>query len=316
MSQRMRVLNAREYNTFLKNRGKFFGLIRKTCLIWYAKGIKQQRGGNYRYSDALILAMHTISYLTSSALGQTVGIFEDYIEVFKLHLTVPNFSTLSRRLKTLDVKIVDHRQSNRDISNVDVIIDSSTINIYNTGGGHSKSNATNRFYKHYDQVRKMHVALDLDHKDVLSFSYGQGASSDHLAVKSLIENINAKHIQTLRADRAYDRFISYKLCYDHDIQPIIPPIRVAAIKQGTYFQSRNRVIEEISLHGSYEQGLKERKVKVGYGLRSYVEGFFSRFKRIFGFSFKNKTEQNRANELKINAISLIILTPSAGLNLD
>ena len=42
----------------------------------------------------------------------------------------------------------------------------------------------------------MHVALDLYDKDVLSFSYGQGASSDHLAVKELISNIDTKHIKT------------------------------------------------------------------------------------------------------------------------
>lgn len=299
MSQKMRVLNSSAYNTFLKNRGKIFSLIKNTCPIWYAKGIKKQRGGNYQYSDALILTMYTVSYLTSSALRQTVGIFEDYIELCKLALSTPNFSTLSRRLKKLDVKILDHRQSKSDFSDVEIIIDSSTINMYNTGGGHSKANATHRSYKHYAQVRKMHVALDLDYKDVLSFSYGQGASSDHLAVKELIDSIDTKHIKTLRADRAYDRLTCYKLCYDHNIQPIIPPIRVAAIKDGTYFQERNRVIQEIALHGRYEDGLKQWKLKVGYGLRSYVEGFFSRFKRIFGFSFKNKTEQNRANELKI-----------------
>lgn len=181
----MKVLNVRAYNTFLKNRGKFFGLIKNTCPIWYAKVIKKQRGGNYQYSDALTLTMHTISYLTSSALRQTVGIFEDYIELFKLNLNVPNFSTLSRRLKTLDVKIIDHRQSKCNISGVDIIIDSSTINIYNTGGGYSKANATNRSYKHYAQVRKMHVALDLAHKDVLSYAYSQGAFSDHLEVHFL-----------------------------------------------------------------------------------------------------------------------------------
>ncbi|WP_374698227.1 hypothetical protein [Wolbachia endosymbiont (group B) of Limnophora tigrina] len=36
-----------------------------------------------------------------------------------------------------------------------------------------------------------------------------------------------------------------------------------------------------------------------YGLRSHVETFFFRFKRIFGFSFKNKSEINREKELLI-----------------
>lgn len=294
----MIISNAKEYNTFLKNRGKFFGLIAQTCTTWYAKG-RKKKGGNYQYSDALIMTMHTISYLTSSALRQTVGLFEEYIEIFKLDLTVPDFSTMSRRLKTLDVKIIDHRKSKHSVTDVEILIDSSTINIYNTGGGHSKTNGSNRSYKGYDQVRKMHVALDLNSKDVLSYSYGKGASSDHLAVKELLKKIDNRHIKSLRADRAYDRLICYKLCHDQQIRPIITPMSTASLREELYLQKRNQVIQEIRLHGSYEIGLKEWKSKVHYGLRYCIEGFFSRFKRIFGFSCKNKTEKNRENELKI-----------------
>ncbi len=43
--------------------------------------------------------------------------------------------------------------------------------------------------------------------------------------------------------------------------------------------------------------------KVNYRKRSYIEGFFSRLKQIFGFSFRNKSEINREKEL--NAICLI-----------
>ncbi|WP_264951319.1 MULTISPECIES: hypothetical protein [unclassified Wolbachia] len=49
--------------------------------------------------------------------------------------------------------------------------------------------------------------------------------------------------------------------------------------------------------------MKEWKKEVNYGKRSYIEGFFSRLKQIFGFSFRNKSEINREKEL--NAICLI-----------
>lgn len=49
-------------------------------------------------------------------------------------LPVPNFPTMSRRLK-----ILDHRKSKHDAINVDIIINISMTNIYKMGGGHSKA---------------------------------------------------------------------------------------------------------------------------------------------------------------------------------
>ncbi|MDR2978776.1 MAG: hypothetical protein LBU56_05310 [Rickettsiales bacterium] len=40
------------------------------------------------------------------------------------------------------------------------------------------------------------------------------------------------------------------------------------------------------------------------GQRSYIEGFFSRLKRIFGFSLRNKSEINREKELLIKCYLL------------
>ncbi len=104
MPERMRVCNSSEYNIFLKNRGKFFCLIKKILPHWYSRGGAKQRGANNQYSDELILTMHTVSYITSSALRQTVGIFEEYVEQCNLNFVVPNFSTMSRKLQRLNVE--------------------------------------------------------------------------------------------------------------------------------------------------------------------------------------------------------------------
>jgi hypothetical protein len=128
------------------------------------------KGANYKYSDELILTMYTTAYMTFSPLRQTEGIFEDYVENFRLNLTVPDYSTMSTRLKKLNIKITDYRKNKNDIDDVEILIDSSSINIYNTNNGHNKENANNRQYQHYDQVRKMHTTLDVENKNVLSSS--------------------------------------------------------------------------------------------------------------------------------------------------
>ncbi len=48
-----------------------------------------------------------------------------------------------------------------------------------------------------------------------------------------------------------------------------------------------------------KDGVKEWKKEAVYGKRSYIEGFFSRLKQIFGFSFRNRSEVNREKELLI-----------------
>ncbi|WP_353277016.1 transposase [Wolbachia endosymbiont (group A) of Agelastica alni] len=92
-------------------------------------------------------------------------------------------------------------------------------------------------------------------------------------------------IKALYADRAYDRHKFYKLCNEYDIKAKIPPINNAAeYPEIDYMSDRNAAIRLIKLYG--EDGVKEWKKKVNYGKRSYIEGFFSRLKQIFGFSFR------------------------------
>lgn len=237
----------------------------------------------------LLLKMHAIAYITNSALRQTAGIFEDYIELIGSRLDVPDFSTISRRLKTLNVRIIDHRKDKNNTNDIEIAVDSSGINIY-SALNHSKANADSRKYRHNDQVRKMHVAIDLDNKNILSFVYSSGVFPDHLALRHLIINIDGQRINSLRADGAYDKSECHKICHENYIKLIIPPIKTAALKKEDHFNKRNMAIKEITSYQSYEEGVRAWKERAIYGKRSHVEGFFSRFKRIFGFSFNNKLE--------------------------
>ncbi|WP_341818291.1 transposase [Wolbachia endosymbiont (group B) of Ennomos erosarius] len=89
-----------------------------------------------------------------------------------------------------------------------------------------------------------------------------------------------------------------KQCNQYGIKTKIPPKNNAAEHPKLdYMLDRNAAIQLMKLHG--ENGIKRWKEEVNYGKRSYIEEFFSRLKRIFGFSFKNKSETNREKELLI-----------------
>ncbi|MCM1002219.1 hypothetical protein DM84_03145 [Wolbachia pipientis] len=53
-----------------------------------------------------------------------------------------------------------------------------------------------------------------------------------------------------------------------------------------------------------KDGVKGWKKRVNYGKRSYIEGFFSRLKQIFGFSLRNKSEISRGKELLVKCYLL------------
>ncbi len=63
-----------------------------------------KRGRRPVYSDAAIQTCLTMKVLFGMALRQTTGFVESLLGLISLDWAVPNFSTLSRRQKTLKVK--------------------------------------------------------------------------------------------------------------------------------------------------------------------------------------------------------------------
>jgi hypothetical protein len=64
-----------------------------------------RRGGQQSYNDAALQACLTIKVLFGLPLRQTTGFVESLLALAGLNWTVPNFSTLCRRQKTLPVAI-------------------------------------------------------------------------------------------------------------------------------------------------------------------------------------------------------------------
>lgn len=91
------------YNEALKRRG--------SLTIWFDPEMKWdaaptgKRGRQQTYSDAAVQTCLTIKVLFVMALRQTTGFVESLLKLVGLDWTVPDFSTLSGRQKTLAVNI-------------------------------------------------------------------------------------------------------------------------------------------------------------------------------------------------------------------
>jgi hypothetical protein len=73
-------------------------------MIWQAVP-SGKRGRQQTYSDTAIQTCLTMKVLFGMALRQTMGFVESLLRLADLDWTVPDFSTLSRRQKTLAVDI-------------------------------------------------------------------------------------------------------------------------------------------------------------------------------------------------------------------
>ena len=98
-----KTMNWPAYNKALKRRGSL-AIWFDPDMAWAAKPTGK-RGRQPDYSDAAIQTCLTMKVLFGMALRQTTGFVESLLHLIGLDRAVPDFSTLSRRQKTLKVNI-------------------------------------------------------------------------------------------------------------------------------------------------------------------------------------------------------------------
>jgi len=104
-----KTTNWAEYNAALKRRG--------SLTIWFDPQMAWEaapsgkRGRQQAYSDAAIQTCLTLKVVFGMALRQTTGFVASLLNLAGLDWSVPDFSTLSRRQKTLAVSISCRKSS-------------------------------------------------------------------------------------------------------------------------------------------------------------------------------------------------------------
>lgn len=308
----MKVCNVAEYNESLKQRGRVFHLFHEATRVWLDKEVLKKDKCKNIYSNQLIEILAVLRYLFKYPYRQLEGVLEEYINLMKLDLPVPDYSTLCRRMAKMCLKIHDYRsESHRNVGGkISVLIDSSGINIYHTTGSHSKENSATRQYHGRQQTRKMHILVDLKTRNVLAMEMTDGRTHDSVPVPDLLHTVKQK-ITGVYADAAYDMKQVRQACLERNAKQIIPPRRDARLRSSKkseadgLWDDRNAAVSLIRSYEDYDEGRSAWKKSVGYGKRAYVEACFGRFKTIFGYHFMSKSDMARNNELitKINILN-------------
>jgi len=140
-----------------------------------------KRGRQPNYSDAAIQTCLTMKVLFGMALRQTTGFVESLLCLTNLDWSVPNFSTLSRRQKTLKVNI-PFRGSEGPLH---LLIDSTGIKVEGEGEWNArKHGGTKRRV-----WRKIHMGIDEKKLEIRAAEFTTSDVGDAPMLPDLLDQI-------------------------------------------------------------------------------------------------------------------------------
>ena len=215
-----KTLNWPAYNRALKHRGSLT-IWFDPDMVWAAKPTGK-RGRQPVYSDASVQTCLTMKVLFGMALRQTTGFVESLLRLTGLDWEVPDFSTLSRRQKTLAVNI-PHRGSQGPLH---LLIDSTGIKVEGEGEWNARKHggAKRRVW------RKVHLGIDEETLEIRAVEVTSSDIGDAPMLPELLSQIPAdQDIASVTADGAYDTRKCHDAIAERGAHAVIPPRKNAKL---------------------------------------------------------------------------------------
>ena len=159
--KKYRVTNWCGYNESLRNRGGLTVWITGDARKHWAAPRRRSRGGQPRYSDLAITMCLTLGMVYRLPLRQTQGLIRSISKLMLLEISVPDFSTLSRRGRGLSLPA---RPKIKITDPVHLAIDSTGLKVFDEGEWlQSKYNVKAK----RKRWRKLHLGLNLVTGDIV-----------------------------------------------------------------------------------------------------------------------------------------------------
>ncbi len=228
---------------------------------------KGKRGRPQLYSDHVILMALSIKNVFKLPLRATQGFLKSILKMMNLHLSVPNYTLLSKRAKTLEVPLL--RLSKGE--NLDVVIDSTGLKIYGEGEWKVRTHGVSK----RRTWRKIHLGVDPKSKEILASVITTNDVKDGEVLAEVLDQIPGA-LNMVALDGAYDEGRCYEAISRRLATPVIPPRKGA--RKGV-IEPRNHAIQRIQ-----ETSLKEWKIEANYHKRSLAETTMFRYKTRAGLA--------------------------------
>lgn len=264
-----RVMNWSPYNRSLKKRGDItIWFTEEGIENWYEEESSDKvRGKPKKYSDYAIQTAYILRQVFNLKLRQTEGFVKSILKLMQIDLSVPDYTTVSRRIRELSVKFVFQKPRGK----INLIVDSTGVNVVGEQEwiNHKHGARLRRIW------RKLHIGVT-DDGNIIAGEVTTLRESDIAIAPKLFEQTTNK-VDAVVGDGGY-----YKRRMETTMK-------------------HNENTEEARFIGPPGNGEKN------YGNRLKVEETFSRYKRIIGNKFKAQHFLGQQNEAKISLLILNIM---------
>ena len=259
-------------------------------------------GGQPHYSDLAITTALTLRAVFHLPLRQSAGLIGSILQLLGLDLSVPNFSTLSRRAWSLELPA----QPRATGGAIHLLVDSSGLKLGGPGEwlvekhGTSKRRSWRKLHIGFDAVTGRIVASILTDRDV----------GDASQVGSLLDQI-ADPVELFMGDGGYDR-TGVNTALDErypDATVVVPPPRADAVLSAnaeTEPTQRDRHIQAIAGKGRMAWQRDSQ-----YNQKARVEGQFARWKQVIGDGMRFHSDGARATEVAAAVLNRMLDRPNS-----
>ncbi len=294
-----RKINWSKYNESLVRRGEVMFDIDflenwRTELKVMNKG---KEGAKYLYPSSLIslLAIVHVYLLPYRQLEGFLRMMSIHIE--KLQEAVPDYTTMWWRVVKVKVRLNPEVNLEKDL--ITIAVDSTGIKVTNRGEWirekWNNNNNNNNNNKKRRGFIKIHVAVNVRTKKILSMEVTKEDVYDGKMLKKLVDNVSEnKDVKKVLADGAYDSKDNFRYIDKMKIEPIIRVRKNSSTKAYICMPRKMVVIEQL-------RDTKRWKKKHEYGMRWIAESAFSSIKRTFGEYVSSVKWNNIVNELLLKA---------------
>ncbi len=220
-----------------------------------------RRGRQCKFSDAAIQTCLTMKVLFGMPLRQTAGFVESLLRLVGLDWSVPDFSTLCRRQKTLNVSL-PYRGGTGPLN---LLIDSTGIKAEGEGEWNARKHGgpKRRIW------RKIHIGIDEETLEVRAVEVTTSNIGDAPMLPELLNQIPPdQDLGSVTADGAYDTRRCHDVIAARGAHAVIPPRKNAKPWKPT---SAGAIARNEAVNASRYLGRALWRRWSGYHRRSRVE---------------------------------------------
>ena len=292
-----RVRNWKEYNKSLVQRGSITLWISEEVLKkWQSSERTGKRGRPKKYANEIIQCILCLKAVYNLPFRAVEGFVKSLFLLQGIDLKVPDYSSLCKRQKHLEITLPKNRRPGESLH---LVIDTTGLKVF--GEGEWK-------VRQYGVVkkrlwRKLHLAINSKTQMIEAVELTELGVQDSEGFSRLLNQIEDP-IEMAIGDGTYDRFSCYEAIEKRGGRGIFPPQHNAVTSDERTANRKKASTKAVAKRDEAVKGVrflgsKAWKEEVGYHRRSLAETGMFRLKTILGRRLSTHHLENQVVEARI-----------------